>query len=1196
MKLTLNFKELSKQNTDIAGGKGASLGEMTQAGIPVPPGFVVLSTTFETFIKEADLVAEIDAIIDNVNHKDINSVETASEKIQALIKNASMPENIAKEIEEQFKLLDTEYVAVRSSATAEDGADNAWAGQLDSYLNTKKENLLEKVQHCWASLFTPRAIFYRFEKGLHTTKISVAVVVQKMVNSEISGIAFSVHPVTEDRNQMIIEAGFGLGEAIVSGQVTPDSYVVEKEPRRIIDTNINTQTRALYRVQTGGNEWIDIPEPKASSQVLTESQVLDFADLVMRIENHYGFPCDIEWAYEGGKFYIVQSRPITTLSNKVDIQVKKKEDQVSEEIKKLKWEKWLERPFYAFILSLSEDSFSKESVKKVGIDNLFLDAMLFQNNSWFYNQEVFDSMDINIEKYLDEYGMKGITDNLEKFKIESEKKIKEIINTNYSIEDKFKEVYNILSTCMTFIWLAHGIESYYTKKLKIEVPKYVKSDVDKFIGDASFPKKKNLNTILDDSLRSDKSDEEVVEIAGWTKVRDGFSEPYTVEEIKKLREETKSSSKHEEVEIPEQLKLLFEEIKELVFFRTERTDIFYYLLFIARPIFKEIAQKHNIPFGEMKYYRAKSFLNNNPEKYGGKVSFGYYKENVIFKDTPIIEDNIITNSEVKGIVAYRGKVRGIVKIVKNTNELDKILVGDVLVTQMTFPSFISAMQKAVAFVTDEGGITCHAAIIAREMKKPCIIGTKIATQVLKDGDLVEVDADNGIVRIINNQSVLGKENKIDLLKEIYKKTKWDVQKFNAYPFYLSSTATLSGFDLPWGESYKHFLCITHNNNVSWHYDIDDYKRLGDIFWKNILSVNDLEKIRKQYNEEYIKAKINAEYSLETISNFSIKELIDLLDKQINYMKKAAGSAHIIEAATFVGEEMIKKMKIDSTDIHSTEQSFLQKALIYAEEICKVNSNIDAYNIFIEKYPWIQTSYLGKNEITLEKFLEFSKTKFEQHSYKETTDETVNIISVLFAWQDERKAHILQAIYETQGVLEIISKKLDIPLECLFFVLPEEISKLEDERYREELKKRIIAFIDYVPKNMDRIKESGEEAQKIIKELDTVQDDKINEFYGKSAYKGIIRGKVKICLSLESINSFEEGYILVASMTRPEYISAIKKSKAIITDEGGITCHAAIVSRELKIPCIIGTKIATKVLKDGDIVEVDADSGVVRIIK
>jgi pyruvate,water dikinase len=316
MKFTKNFTELGKKDANIAGGKGASLGEMTQAGIPVPGGFVVLSSTFDDFIKEADLIQEIDAILSTVDHKETHTVENASEKIQGLIKNAVMPESIATEIKEQFKNLDSEFVAVRSSATAEDGQDHAWAGQLDSFLNTTEENLLEKVQHCWASLFTPRAIFYRFEKGLHTTQISVAVVVQKMVQSKVSGIAFSVHPVTEDFNQLIIEAGYGLGEAIVSGSITPDSYVVEKSPRRIIDTNISDQKRAIVK-SANGNDWTMIDSDKSSLQKLSDEQVLALSEVILHIEKHYGFPCDIEWAFESNKFYIVQSRPITTLSNKI---------------------------------------------------------------------------------------------------------------------------------------------------------------------------------------------------------------------------------------------------------------------------------------------------------------------------------------------------------------------------------------------------------------------------------------------------------------------------------------------------------------------------------------------------------------------------------------------------------------------------------------------------------------------------------------------------------------------------------------------------------------------------------------------------------------------------------------------------------------------------------------------------------------
>ncbi len=314
MELTRPFGKIGKDDAKIAGGKGASLGEMTQAGIPVPPGFVILSDAFERFIVETDVNVEIDSILRTVKTDDMNTVEDASGKIQELILAAKMPEDIAAEIMQEFKKLGAEFVAVRSSATAEDSASAAWAGQLDTYLNTTEPTVLGNVQRCWASLFTPRAIFYRFEKGLDTEKISVAVAVQKMVNSDAAGIAFSVHPVTEDYNQLIIEGGFGLGEAIVSGQVTPDSYVVTKEPRAILDKNISVQSRGLYRKEGGGNVWTDLPEAHGAKPVLSDAQVLALADMICGIEKHYGFPVDTEWAMENGKMYITQSRPITTLT------------------------------------------------------------------------------------------------------------------------------------------------------------------------------------------------------------------------------------------------------------------------------------------------------------------------------------------------------------------------------------------------------------------------------------------------------------------------------------------------------------------------------------------------------------------------------------------------------------------------------------------------------------------------------------------------------------------------------------------------------------------------------------------------------------------------------------------------------------------------------------------------------------------
>ena len=337
------FKDISKKSVAEAGGKGASLGEMTRANIPVPPGFVVLAGAFDRFIEETNLKQEIAARLAEVNPADTNSVDRASNILRDVIHDTPMPADLTKEILTAFDELraqsldsrlrgnDSDYfVAVRSSATAEDSAVASWAGELETYLNTTRENAVERVKQCWSSLFTPRAIFYRHEKNLIDHYVSVAVVVQKMIQSEISGIAFTVHPVTEDYDQMIIEAGYGLGEAIVSGQITPDSYVVSKSEMSIVDIYVGAQTRKLVRAKVKAksekdkinkkdddlaNEWVEIGA-EGEKQKLTGKQIIEVAEVCKKIVEHYGFPCDIEWAMEGGKIYITQSRPITTLKKK----------------------------------------------------------------------------------------------------------------------------------------------------------------------------------------------------------------------------------------------------------------------------------------------------------------------------------------------------------------------------------------------------------------------------------------------------------------------------------------------------------------------------------------------------------------------------------------------------------------------------------------------------------------------------------------------------------------------------------------------------------------------------------------------------------------------------------------------------------------------------------------------------------------
>ena len=308
-----NFTKLSKKDISIAGGKGASLGELINSGIKVPPGLIITAEAFDYFLKNKDTYIDIETQLAKVNYSDINSVDRYSNVIRDIINDTPIPADLKKEIISEFKKLKTKFVAIRSSATAEDSNVASWAGELETYLNTTEKTLLKNVKKCWSSLFTPRAIFYRKEKNLIDAQVSVAVVVQEMVESEISGICFTVHPVTQNKNQMIIEAGWGLGEAIVSGSITPDSYVIDKRDWSMVDINIAKQEKQIVRCLRKGVKWTPVLKNKQDKQKLNGRQILELAKICVRIEKHYKKPQDIEWALKNNKFYIVQSRPITTL-------------------------------------------------------------------------------------------------------------------------------------------------------------------------------------------------------------------------------------------------------------------------------------------------------------------------------------------------------------------------------------------------------------------------------------------------------------------------------------------------------------------------------------------------------------------------------------------------------------------------------------------------------------------------------------------------------------------------------------------------------------------------------------------------------------------------------------------------------------------------------------------------------------------
>lgn len=311
------FADVDREDIPLVGGKGANLGEMTKAGFPVPPGFIVTSHAYREFLKENNLEVKIKHLLGTIDYNNQKTLENASRAIKKEIEKGKMSEELIRQVFSAYSklggVLKDALVAVRSSATAEDLPSASFAGQQETYLNVKGDaNLILKIKEAWASLFDARAIFYRQDQKIDHMKVAIAVPVQKMIESETSGIMFTLSPVTNDKTTIVIEAIYGLGELIVQGALTPDHYEVDKKALTIKSKHLEKQTHMLTKK---GSENRDVPITKSlqEKQKISDTEILQLAELGKKLEHHYFFPQDIEWAIEKGVVYLVQTRPITTI-------------------------------------------------------------------------------------------------------------------------------------------------------------------------------------------------------------------------------------------------------------------------------------------------------------------------------------------------------------------------------------------------------------------------------------------------------------------------------------------------------------------------------------------------------------------------------------------------------------------------------------------------------------------------------------------------------------------------------------------------------------------------------------------------------------------------------------------------------------------------------------------------------------------
>ena len=324
MTYILRFDEVDKDHINQVGGKGANLGEMVGAGLPVPSGFCVTAKAYQDFLTEAGLHVQISEIVAGMQPENMEDVKSRSESVQELITQSTIPNDIEHSITQAYLKLCQEMgqddlpVAVRSSATAEDLPDASFAGQQETYLNIRgAPSLLKHSRLCWASLWSHPAVTYRNEQGFEHEKVHLCIAVQAMIEADVAGILFTANPVSGSRDEALMNASWGLGEAVVSGLVTPDTITVSRPERQIRDYSVGSKEIAIHYAHDGGIVEVETSDDQRTGQALTDQQALDLADLGGEIEAHYGAPQDIEWALRRDKLYVLQSRAITTLGDEM---------------------------------------------------------------------------------------------------------------------------------------------------------------------------------------------------------------------------------------------------------------------------------------------------------------------------------------------------------------------------------------------------------------------------------------------------------------------------------------------------------------------------------------------------------------------------------------------------------------------------------------------------------------------------------------------------------------------------------------------------------------------------------------------------------------------------------------------------------------------------------------------------------------
>lgn len=613
-------------SADKVGGKSHSLFKLGRLALNIPDFFVIKTDAFQNFLCRNGIEEDIELLFRKKEYG----------KIRNLILQQEIPEDIWNEISSAYETLGSDMVSVRSSALLEDGKLKSFAGQFDSYLSVPVQDLQRSIKKCWASYYNDNAISYAEQIP---SFYGMAVIVQKMVDADISGIGFSESPVASYENCVFVEAAIGVGENIVSGIITPNQYFYSVKEQRLLNS--------------------------APDDLLTEDQVTALAGDICKIRDLYGLEVDTEWCIKDGLIYFLQARPITATEKKPK-----------------PYKKTLVRPLPFMRVELYAMG-EYEGIKWLTDGNFYFNPLfIYEDGSVtvYYNNISQKENPINMYNFL----CNNYSSFIEKYR-------QTTAACNYIEKVIGKETEFVLNDFISAVLKIYPFSS--LGNLAGNLPEFLVGKVYGVFKDFR-EKRGEVLTAAEEFLLESVPNPEKQEDMQWLKINEAFG---------------KSAVSAEQIRERKQGYLYFNN-----------------MLLVEK-------------------------LGNEINRYLNANHIALLDDSADAKDV---------SEGLKGTAAYGGRIRGIVTIIRNEEDFYKMQPGDILVASMTVPKFLPVMKKAAAMVTDEGGVLCHAAIVARELEIPTVIGTKRATSVLEDGDMVEVDANNSKVRILRKNC----RNNPDIIK------------------------------------------------------------------------------------------------------------------------------------------------------------------------------------------------------------------------------------------------------------------------------------------------------------------------------------------------------------------------------------------------------------------------------------------------